>query len=284
MTNCPPRLRGDLSKWLCEISVGVYVGKISGRVRDAVWYRICENLKNGSATMVYSCNNEQGMDFRVHNTAWIPVEYDGIKLMRRPLPGIQDKPSTLKPGFSSAAKRQISLKKRAASARKTAGYVVIDLETSGLNPAADCIIEYAAVRVVDGQQQEFSTLVNQNVKLSDEIVKITGITNEMLCVKGVAPKQALEEFLNFIGNDRIVGQNVSFDIDFLLAACRENKLTEPANKCTDLISVARRKLDDIQNYKLATLAKYFSVPIAGQHRALADCKIAQAVYEKLNEI
>ena len=54
MTNCPPRLRGDLSKWLCEINTGVYVGNVSSRVRDAVWDRVCQNLKNGQATLVYT--------------------------------------------------------------------------------------------------------------------------------------------------------------------------------------------------------------------------------------
>ena len=39
MTNCPPKLRGDLSKWLCEINTGVYVGNVSSRVRDALWER-----------------------------------------------------------------------------------------------------------------------------------------------------------------------------------------------------------------------------------------------------
>ena len=51
MTNCPPSLRGDLSKWLCEINTGVYVGNVSSRVRDAIWDRVCENLKNGQATL-----------------------------------------------------------------------------------------------------------------------------------------------------------------------------------------------------------------------------------------
>lgn len=86
MTDCPPQLRGDLSKWLCEINTGVYVGQVSQRVREALWIRVCENLKNGRATMVYSTNGEQKMDFRVHNTAWEPVDFDGLKLMRRPLP------------------------------------------------------------------------------------------------------------------------------------------------------------------------------------------------------
>ena len=70
MTNCPPRLRGDLSKWLCEINTGVYVGNVSSRVRDAVWDRVCQNLKNGQATLVYTAAGEQRMEFRTHNTSW----------------------------------------------------------------------------------------------------------------------------------------------------------------------------------------------------------------------
>ena len=86
MTDCPPRLRGDLSKWLQEINTGVYVGNVNSRVRDAIWERVCENLNHGRATMVFSANNEQRMDFRVYNTSWKPVDYAGIQLIRRPLP------------------------------------------------------------------------------------------------------------------------------------------------------------------------------------------------------
>ena len=70
MTNCPQKLRGDLSKWLCEINTGVYVGQISARVRDALWIKICENISNGQATMVYSVLNEQHLEFCTHNSTW----------------------------------------------------------------------------------------------------------------------------------------------------------------------------------------------------------------------
>ena len=78
MTNCPPKLRGDLTKWLMEINTGVYVGQVSARVREALWKRICENIGSGQATMVFSTNNEQHMDFYVHNSSWIPVDLDGM--------------------------------------------------------------------------------------------------------------------------------------------------------------------------------------------------------------
>lgn len=84
LTKCPLKLRGDLSKWLIEINTGVYVGKVSARVRDALWKRICENISDGHAMMVFSAQNEQNMDFRVHNTTWMPVDFDGIKLMKHP--------------------------------------------------------------------------------------------------------------------------------------------------------------------------------------------------------
>ena len=68
LSDCPPKVRGDLSKWLCEINTGVFVGNVSSRVREEVWQRICENIKSGQATMVFSAPGEQKMDFRVHNT------------------------------------------------------------------------------------------------------------------------------------------------------------------------------------------------------------------------
>lgn len=90
LSDCPPKVRGDLSKWLCEINTGVFVGNVSSRVREEVWQRICENIKSGQATMVFSAPGEQKMDFRVHNTTWEPVDLDGIKLMRRPLPAARN--------------------------------------------------------------------------------------------------------------------------------------------------------------------------------------------------
>ena len=89
--NCPPGLRGDLSKWLNEVNTGVYVGRLNARVREELWNRVCSNIKSGQATMVYSTNNEQGFAFLTHNTTWIPVDYEGITLMKKPLSVKEDK-------------------------------------------------------------------------------------------------------------------------------------------------------------------------------------------------
>ena len=282
MTNCPPRLRGDLSKWLCEINTGVYVGNVSARVRDALWDRVCQNLKNGQATLVFTAPGEQKMDFRTHNTAWQAVDFDGIKLMRRPS---QDSEKTLelKPGFSKAAQHQKAQKYAALSPKSGENYTVIDLETTGLKPTSDEIIEYGALRIRNGKQVDsLSILVHRQEPLAPAITELTGITEQDL-LTGTEPQQALQTFIGFIGKDRLVGHNISFDIEFLREASKRMQLPPPTNRCTDLMNLARRRMLRTANYKLITLAQHFQLADKVEHRALADCKLIDQVYCKLNE-
>ena len=285
MTNCPPRLRGDLSKWLCEINTGVYVGNVSSRVRDAVWDRVCQNLKNGQATLVYTAAGEQKMEFRTHNTSWEAVDYDGIRLMRRPLPQTQTETGDLKPGFSKAAKYQMA-QRMAQRAARTPGkndYTVIDLETSGLHAATDSIVEYGAVRVRDGRPtEEFSALVHLETPLPAEIAQLTGITQAEL-EGGMDAAAALEAFLDFVGKDALVGYNLQFDLEFLRAACARNQKPLLTNRKIDLLPLARRKVMGVSNYKLLTLAQHFGLANKVEHRALPDCRLTQNIYAKLNE-
>jgi CRISPR-associated protein Cas2 len=84
LTASPPKLRGHLTRWLFEISPGVYVGKVSARVRELLWQQVLENIGKGRAVMVHPANNEQGLDFRVRGQEWEPVDYEGLKLIMRP--------------------------------------------------------------------------------------------------------------------------------------------------------------------------------------------------------
>ena len=84
LTACPAGLRGHLTRWLLEISAGVFVGNVSARVRDLMWARVIELSGNGRALMVYATDNEQRLSFRVHEHHWEPADYDGITLIRRP--------------------------------------------------------------------------------------------------------------------------------------------------------------------------------------------------------
>lgn len=84
LTAVPAGLRGDVTKWLMEISAGVFVGNPSARVRDHLWLRVVESCKDGRAIMVCGADNEQGFEYRVHNHDWAPVDIDGLTLMHRP--------------------------------------------------------------------------------------------------------------------------------------------------------------------------------------------------------
>jgi len=106
LSNCPVSLRGDLSKWLVEINTGVFVGRVSARVRERLWERVQDSVKQGRATLVYTMKNEQHMEFRVHNSEWEPIDFDGIKLMLRPSPDRIKKQGSLRLGYSNASKRR----------------------------------------------------------------------------------------------------------------------------------------------------------------------------------
>lgn len=105
---CPVGLRGHLTRWLLEISAGVFVGRVSARVRDLLWQRTVEMVKTGRAIMVFSANNEQGLDFKVHRHEWIPLDVEGVTLMLRPTDGepVPDATAERTQGWSSAGRRR----------------------------------------------------------------------------------------------------------------------------------------------------------------------------------
>lgn len=285
LTDCPPRLRGDLSKWLMEINTGVYVGQLNQRVRDALWKRICDNLPKGRATMVCSANNEQRMVFRVHNTTWKPVDFEGLTLMQRPLCTASNDTHVSEP--SKAAIGQMLRRRQTANAcrEKKTGYVVVDIETTGLDCEKDEILELGAARVVDHQITEtFSALLLLQRTLPTEIIALTGITPEMTAETGMLPTQALEQFWTFVGQSPMVGHNIRFDCAFLKKASADADIPVPSVSLVDTLALARDEVEDVANYRLETLAAYFGIEAADRHRALADCITTFQLYEKLNEI
>lgn len=84
LTAVPSGLRGHLTRWLMEVAPGVYVGRVSSRVRDELWSIVGEMLGTGRAIMIFSARNEQGLEIRNYGHSWTPVDIEGITLMRRP--------------------------------------------------------------------------------------------------------------------------------------------------------------------------------------------------------
>lgn len=233
--------------------------------------------------MVFSAAGEQKLDFRTHNTAWEAVDFDGIKLMRRPLSVDASEGTQLKAGFSKAANYRRARTERKEKKAADQNYTIIDLETTGLKAESDEIIEYGALRIRDGKPAEtFSTLVHVDRTVPANITELTGISNADL-MQGMEPSQALRAFLEFVGKDVLLGQYISFDMDFLRKNCEKWELPFLTNKCIDLSKLARKKRCRMENYKLLTMMQHFGISDTLMHRALADCDCIYQVYCKLNE-
>ena len=290
LTDCPPKLRGDLSKWLFEINTGVYVGNVSARVREELWSRICESVSQGQATMVYPAPGEQRMEFRVHNTTWEVVDYDGIKLMRRPLMrrieeetpenSIETHPDSKAAVFQRSRRIQSARQKRGQGA----DYTVLDMETTGLSHLRDHIIEIAALRVRnDCAAERFHALIQCPIPLPSAVSELTGLSDSQLAREGRQIKDVLEECLEFIGSDLLVIHHAAFDYSFLQAGCKKTGLPPPRNQCMDTLKLARQKLGKLDSYSLEMISAYFGFDVTGCHRALKDCELTLGIYQKLKE-
>lgn len=293
LENAPISLRGDLTKWLLEIDSGIFVGQVSTRVRDHLWGRIVKNVKNGRATMVFNTNNEQGLEFRVQGNVWEPIDFDGIKLILRPSPArIKQKQHGYIHGTSQAARRLAA--KRVSKVKMHAGvkkkqypkkYVVIDVETTGLNDRENEIIEIGALKVSDGKiVDEFNILIKLSIPLPENISKLTGITQTILDEKGIVLTTAMKCFIGFVGNLPTVAHNVQFDYGFLRAACGKCGIPIFDNRYFDTLAIAKKYLPNMQNFKLKTLSEYFGINSTDAHHSIQDCMITKQVFEKLVEL
>lgn len=80
----PEGLRGHVSRWLLEISPGVFVGRVNARVRERLWESVKTHIGGGRAVLVFHAANEQGLSFLTLGDAWEPTDFEGLTLMVRP--------------------------------------------------------------------------------------------------------------------------------------------------------------------------------------------------------
>jgi len=86
----PPRLRGRLAVWLLEVRAGVYVGNVSRRIREMIWFQVTELADDGNVVMAWSTNNESGFEFQTFGeNRREPIDVDGLRLVKF-LPPEQD--------------------------------------------------------------------------------------------------------------------------------------------------------------------------------------------------
>ena len=158
-------------------------------------------------------------------------------------------------------------------------YVVIDIETSGINPEKDEIIRLSALKIVSGETaDEFSSFVKPRKPLSAEVERLTGITNKLLEEKRPI-KVVLPDFLEFIGNSTLVAHNIGFDMRFINAALKDMGQPIIKNKTGDTLSLARKKCN-AEKFSLRAVAKFLRI----DYQDLTDNEIVFQSYEKLKRM
>lgn len=155
-------------------------------------------------------------------------------------------------------------------------YIAFDIETTGLNPVEDRIVELGAVLFENGiPVKKFSSLVNPNKYISPEATRINNISNEMIqdapSENIIYPK--LVEFLDdsLSGDTVICAHNARFDIGFLSNTLE--RLSYSGNiKYIDTLSLSRDLIYGLENYKQKTVADYFDIINEETHRAVTDAE------------
>lgn len=161
-----------------------------------------------------------------------------------------------------------------------ASVVIFDLETTGLDPQQDRIIEIGAIKLTAlTPVDEFSSLVATDVELSDEIVRLTGISSAMLEGQPTVD-EVLPRFLQFIQGSILVAHNAEFDLSMLkVAASRLSIDLEWPCLCT--LKMARDLLPQLENKKLDTLAAHYGLSFEARHRSIGDVKVTLGVLNGL---
>ena len=161
--------------------------------------------------------------------------------------------------------------------------IAVDLETTGLSPETDHIIEIGALRYENGVCVDtFSQLVKPPVPISGKIFEITGINNRMVEEKP-AIAQVFPKFLEFVGESQILlGHNLRFDYSFLKTAAKRLGISF-SMKGLDTLLLARKLLPDLPSKNLATVSAHYGVVNPKAHRAFEDAQTTAQIYFKMKE-
>ena len=156
--------------------------------------------------------------------------------------------------------------------------VALDIETTGLDPDRDLIIEIGAVRFKDHRiEDEWSTLINPGRHIPPFITQLTGITDQMV-LQAPPISAILSDLTAFIGNAPVLGHNVRFDLSFL----RRHGILR-LNEVMDTYELAGILLPGAGRYNLGALAQALGVPLPATHRALDDARATRGIFLRLFE-
>jgi len=159
--------------------------------------------------------------------------------------------------------------------------VALDLETTGLSFSRDRIVEIAAVCWQHGREvATYHTLVNPGRWIPPSVIRIHGITDEMVTDQPVAA-EVLPAFQEFCQSSVLVAHNAPFDIGFLTAECARAGLHFTPDRVIDTRALAKERLPQCPNYRLETLKTVLGIGNHQVHRALEDARDCLAIFLRL---
>lgn len=170
-------------------------------------------------------------------------------------------------------------------------FVIVDVETSGLNEFNDRILEIGAVHFVksdyltSGEVTTFQVFIKQDKLIPSEATDINNITDEMVA-DGDDESEALSKFFDFVGMKRLFAYNAKFDRSFIEQAIKRSgyQLQRPTFNITDIYALAKKYVHHLPNRKLETIARSSGYKLEGAHRAVNDCAMALHVFIYLKNV
>lgn len=157
-------------------------------------------------------------------------------------------------------------------------FIIVDLETTGINYKRDKIIEIGAIKIDKwGKRRTFHSLIDPEISLPKAITELTGITDAMLTGKPLI-EEVIGDFLSFVGDGQLVAHNAAFDGAFLGA------FTEiPKEEYLDTIILAKMAFPMLNSYALGNITAYFGIGNENQHRALSDAEATADLFQLIEE-
>lgn len=154
-------------------------------------------------------------------------------------------------------------------------FVAIDVETTGLSPIANELIEVSAIKYNGAEKlNTFTTLIKPKAEIPYYITNITGITNEMV-ENSPYVEEIMPDLIDFIGTNPIVAHNANFDYKFI-QNYSHNAFSK--NTLIDTVQIGRRLYPNLPNHKLGTIAKHIGITEDSFHRAEFDCECCARIY------
>lgn len=161
-------------------------------------------------------------------------------------------------------------------------YVALDLETTGLSPKTDRILEIGAIKVSKGEVLEtYETLVNPRMEIPQRIIELTGISQEMTAGRP-GTEEAVRGLIEFCGELPLLGHNILFDYSFV-KRCALNGGMQFEKEGLDTLKLARNLLPELPSKGLQNLRLHYGIAQEQAHRALGDAYTTFLLHERLKE-